>query len=112
MEKYPRLYQISCQQNQTIMQLRSNSISGWEWKLNWRRPLFDSEVAMADSFIGEISQQQLHPLKEDIWVWKHGSSGHYSTKTGYDLIRREEDFALPYSYWSTNISSVFVNTVG
>jgi len=44
---------------------------------------------MAYSFIGEISQQQLHPQKEDMWIWKHDSSGHYSTKLGYDLIRRE-----------------------
>ena len=85
MEKYSRLYQISCQQNQTIMQLRSNSSSGWEWSFNWRRPLFDSEVEMADSFIGEISQQQLHPQKEDMWIWKHDSSGHYSKK-----IKRRE----------------------
>ncbi|KAL5148111.1 hypothetical protein HKD37_06G017652 [Glycine soja] len=65
MEKYPRLYQISCQQKQNIMQMRSNSNSRCEWKFNWRRPLFDSEVATADSFIGEISQQQIHPQRED-----------------------------------------------
>ena len=28
MEKYPRLYQISCQQKQIIMQMRSNSNNG------------------------------------------------------------------------------------
>ncbi|XP_028184703.1 uncharacterized protein LOC114371477 [Glycine soja] len=71
------------------MQLRSHSSSRWEWSFNWRRPLFDSEVEMANSFIGEILKQQLHPQKEDMWIWKHDSSGHYSKKSGYDLIRRE-----------------------
>ncbi|KAL5127649.1 putative ribonuclease H protein [Glycine soja] len=88
MEKYPRLYHISSQQKTIIMQIGSNN-TGWEWKLTWRRDLFDSEVEMADTFIGEISQQKVQPHREDIRIWKHDQSGSYSTKSGYDLIRRE-----------------------
>ena len=85
-DKFPRLYQISCQQQQIIQQLGTNTNTGWEWQLNWRRPLFDSEIAMADSFLGEITQQQIHSQREEKWIWKPEPGGHYSTKSGYDLL--------------------------
>lgn len=86
MVKYSRLYQISCQQQQIIMQMGSNTSAEWEWKFNWRRPLFDSEIAMADGFLGEIAQREIHPQREDNWVWKPNPSGSYSTKSTYDLL--------------------------
>ena len=97
MEKYPRMYQISCQQKQLIMQMGSIMNNGWEWKLIWRRPLFDAEVAMADTFLGEISQQQVDSHKEDTWIWKSDPSGDYSTKSGYNLIRGETMGAIQNS---------------
>ncbi|KHN42293.1 hypothetical protein glysoja_042959, partial [Glycine soja] len=42
-EKYPRLYQNSCQQKDNIINMGNNTSSGLEWKLAWRRPLFDCE---------------------------------------------------------------------
>jgi len=86
MVKFPRLYQISRQQNQLINQVGSVTNQGWEWKFNWRRSLFDSEVEMADTFLGEIPQQLLEFHKEDTWIWKFDSSGYYSTSSGYKLI--------------------------
>ncbi|KAL5181085.1 putative ribonuclease H protein [Glycine soja] len=86
MVKFPRLYQISRQQNQLINQVGSVTNQGWEWKFNWRRSLFDSEVEMADTFMGEIPQQLLEFHKEDTWIWKFDSSGYYSTSSGYKLI--------------------------
>ncbi|RZB98911.1 U-box domain-containing protein 14 [Glycine soja] len=57
MDKYPRLYRISDQQKQIIMNMGNNTNDGWEWKLSWRMALFDSEIQMADNFLGELSQQ-------------------------------------------------------
>ncbi|XP_014633797.1 uncharacterized protein LOC114410580 [Glycine soja] len=41
---------------------------------------------MADSFLGEISQQQVDSSREDTWIWKPETCGYYSTKSGYNLI--------------------------
>ena len=57
-----------------------------DWKLTWRRSLFDAEVEMADNFLGEISQQQVDSSREDTWIWKPETCGYYSTKSGYNLI--------------------------
>ena len=56
MEKYLRMYHISCQQKQLMTQMGSSMNNGWEWKLIWRRSLFYAEIAMEDTFLGEISQ--------------------------------------------------------
>ncbi|KAL5190603.1 U-box domain-containing protein 14 [Glycine soja] len=71
---------------QIIMNMGNNSNGGWEWKLSWRTALFDSEIQMADNFLGELSQQQIQPNREDRCSWKHDQTGYYSTKSGYDLI--------------------------
>ncbi|KAH1205464.1 putative ribonuclease H protein [Glycine max] len=68
------------------MNMGNNTNDGWEWKLSWRRALFDSEIQMADNFLGELSQQQIQPNPEDRCNWKHDQTGYYSTKSGYDLI--------------------------
>ncbi|XP_006596792.1 protein PLASTID MOVEMENT IMPAIRED 2-like [Glycine soja] len=66
----------------------SNS-TRWEWNLTWRRDLLESELLLADTFIGDLAQQQVHPHREDKWIWKHDHSGYYSSKSGYDLIWRK-----------------------
>ncbi|KAL5191116.1 U-box domain-containing protein 14 [Glycine soja] len=81
-----KLYRISDQQKQIIMNMGNNTNGGWEWKLSWRTALFDSEIQMADNFLGELSQQQIQPNREDRCSWKHDQTGYYSTKSGYDLI--------------------------
>ena len=41
---------------------------------------------MADGFLGEIARTTIHPHRADNWVWKSYPSGHYSTKSTYDLL--------------------------
>ncbi|KAL5133066.1 putative ribonuclease H protein [Glycine soja] len=115
------LYRISDQQKQIIMNMGNNTNGGWEWKLSWRRALFDSEIQMADNFLGELSQQQIQPNTEDRCSWKHDQTGYYSTKSGYDLIWEAQmganqnlDFVdiwklkIPnYSPWWKHLKNVF-----
>jgi len=81
MAKYHNLYQISNQQQKTISLMGSHNEAGWEWNFNWRRTLFDNEVAMAAEFIEESEQLTIQQNGEDSWVWKPGPSGNYTTKT-------------------------------
>ena len=87
--KYPRLYLISRQQNQVIQQLGAHMDTGWEWDFMWRRPLFDSEITIADSFLNDVEGKIIHPYKRDDWVWKADPSGIYSTQSAYNMLRGE-----------------------
>ena len=64
-EKYPMLYNISSQKQTTISCMGTNNSTGWEWNLTWRRDLFESELLLADTFIGDLAQQQVQPHRED-----------------------------------------------
>ena len=64
----------------------SNSGAVWDWQLNWRRPLFDSEIAMADDFIGKIAQKEILPHRTDSWWWKPDPGGKFSSKSAYRML--------------------------
>ena len=64
--KYPRLYLISCQQNQVIRQMGAHKDTRWEWEFIWRRPLFDSEIAMAVSFLRDVEGKIIQPHRRDL----------------------------------------------
>ena len=89
MIKYPRLYQISCQQQKLIQQLGNYIETAGEWNLTWRRPLFDNEVDSAIGFLGEISQIAIQQHTADSWLWKPEPSGHYFTRSAYHLLQEE-----------------------
>ena len=89
MIKYPRLYQISCQQQKLIQQLGNYIETAGEWNLTWRRPLFDNEVDSAVGFLGEIAQTTVQQHTTNSWVWKSDPNGHYSTKSAYNLLLGE-----------------------
>ena len=85
--KYPRLYQISRQQQKLIEQVGSFKESAWEWNLSWRRPLFDNEVASTVGFMEDISQIVLQQHTTDCRMWKPEPNGYYSTRSAYNLLQ-------------------------
>ena len=87
--KYPRLYVISCQQNQIIQQMGGYKDSEWEWKFSWRRSLFDNEIPSAVSFLKDIESKSIQMHRRDDWVWLADPSGHYSAQSAYKLLRGE-----------------------
>jgi len=88
--KYPRLYLISCQQNQTIQEMGAQEGNGWEWKFNWRRHLFDSELQMADCFLKDVNGAIIQPHRRDTWIWKPDPSGQFSVRSVYHVLKGEE----------------------
>jgi len=85
-EKYPRLYSISLQQQQTIRQMGSHTDNRWEWHFIWRRPLFDCEIEAAVNFLGEVQDRNIQQQGEDAWEWICHQSGAYSTHSAYQLL--------------------------
>jgi len=68
--RYPRLYSISTQQNQSIQHMGAFKDVGWEWDFRWRRPLFDNEIEMTVSFLSEVARHPIQPHIGDQWEWK------------------------------------------
>ena len=89
MDKFPTLYQVSNQQQQTIRHMGSHKEEGWEWNFNWRRNLFDSEASMAAEFIEETRLISVQQQGADSWIWKQHSSGIYLTNTAYKFLMEE-----------------------
>lgn len=87
--KYPRLYIISCQQNQVIQQMGSHKDIEWKWDFRWQRTLFDSEIDMVVSFLEDVEGKTIHPQKSDQWVWTVDPSGQYSVKSIHNMLRGE-----------------------
>jgi len=85
--KYPRLFLISCQQNQLIQQMGGYKETEWEWNLSWRRSLFDNEIPMAVNFLKDIKRKPIQIHRRDEWVCKADPSGQYTAQTAYNLMR-------------------------
>ena len=62
---------------------------GWEWDFRWRRPLFDSEVDLAVSFLSAVTSHPIQPHKSDQWVWKAEPDGQYTAKSAYEVCRED-----------------------
>ena len=88
--KYPRLFVISCQQNQLIQQMDGYKDEEWEWNLSWRRPLFDNEITMATNFLTDIERKTIQRNRRDEWVWKKDQRGQYTARSTYNLMRGAE----------------------
>ena len=59
----------------------------WEWDFIWRRPLFDSEIAMAVRFLKDVEGKPIQPHRRDDWVWTTDPSSQYSTQSVYNMLR-------------------------
>ena len=88
--KYPRLYLISSQQNQTIRQMGTHKDTGWEWNFIWRRPMFDNEIDAAVSFLREVGRKSIQQQGLDVWEWSGDPSGIYSTHSAYICYGRRQ----------------------
>ena len=82
----PRLYLISNQQNKPIQQMGTLSDTAWEWNLQWRRFLLESETIMGANFLEDLQDLSNDPNHQDQWIWKGDASGRYIVGSAYKLL--------------------------
>ena len=80
---------ISSQQHQLIGQMGKHNNSRWEWYFNWRRPLLDSEIGMAITFLSEVEGKPILNYGSDSWDWAADPWGIYSTNSAYSMFWEE-----------------------
>lgn len=87
----------------------SHRDEGWEWRFNWRRNLFDSEVSLAADFLEEIGSSSIQQQRSDSWTWKADPSGSYSTKSAYGIlpqaIRGDDEDGVFGKLWKLKLPS-------
>ncbi|KAH1188994.1 hypothetical protein GmHk_20G056859 [Glycine max] len=109
--KYPRLYQISSQQQQTIICSMGMAVTSTIWqqrnRIVFQNQGFNSSKVMDDALLllwswlksnekdftvhfnqwtTNLTLVTIHQDKPDLWVWKADPSGNYSTKSAYRLL--------------------------
>jgi len=110
--RFPMLYSISTQQHQSIQHMGAIKDAGWEWDFRWRRPLFDSEVDLAVSFLTDVTSHPIQPHKTDQWVWKADPGGQYTAKSAYyvfrgEIVEQQQDGAFE-ELWKIKLPSKIV----
>ena len=95
--KYPRLYLNSKQQKQYISQMGDGSEGKWEWCLQWRRLLFETEISMGTDFLEEIQAININLQQLDKWVWTNDTTGKYTVKSAYQLLdKNSKEITIRY----------------
>jgi len=82
-DSFGRLFLISNDKNARIKDMGEWRGGRWEWRLSWRRDLFQWERDLAQVLLQIINGQQLNNDVEDTWWWTKDSSGVYTVKSAY-----------------------------
>jgi hypothetical protein len=84
-ERFPRLFEISCQKEGTIASFGSWSDLRWCWNIQWRRQFFVWEQPMCSQLYQVIAQFQ-PSLIDDSWHWKENMEDGFTVKSCYELL--------------------------
>ncbi|GLU18032.1 hypothetical protein SLE2022_343540 [Rubroshorea leprosula] len=84
--KFPRLYLLSIGKENSCNQMGSIRSGSWEWKLTWRRNLFEWEAEEVVDLERMIEGVKVNPGWPDKWEWIHDKEGHYSSKSAYHIL--------------------------
>lgn len=108
-ERFPRLFNLSNQQQARVSEVGLWEDGVWQWKLEWRRPLFGRELGMYDHLIPWLSGFTPCAGQPDRWAWVKENSGVFTVSSAYDILRGEfEDLEGKEVYtnlWATKAPS-------
>ncbi|XP_057441807.1 uncharacterized protein LOC130733596 [Lotus japonicus] len=88
-ERFPRLFNLLNQQQARVSEVGLWEDGVWQWKLEWRRPLFGRELGMYDHLIPWLPGFTPCAGQPDRWAWVKENSGVFTVSSAYDILRRE-----------------------
>lgn len=88
MNKFPRLFSISANQNALVPEAGFWEGDSWSWDFQWRRPLFVWEENLVTELFGILAYVAMLRGVEDVLLWKHNSFDQYSCKLAFLLLLR------------------------
>jgi hypothetical protein len=83
-ERFPRLFSISTQKDETIANVWSPMVDGG-WNFSWRRRLFVWEMGLLDELLLVLSSVALS-TEEDCWGWRPELGEDFTVKSAYNLV--------------------------
>jgi len=104
---YPRLFSLSSLKDAKVSKLGVWSNGVWEWKVAWRRRLFDWEKSLENLFVQAFQERCPILEEEDRWVWKDGEFPKYTVTSAYNCLRRfveEENISVYNKFWRSKAS--------
>jgi hypothetical protein len=84
-DRFPRIFNISEDKDNTISSLGFWERDVWRWAFNWRRALFEREVPMFADF-SEVVQGFTPSDRDDVWLWKENMDDGFSASSCYLLL--------------------------
>jgi hypothetical protein len=82
---FPRLFNISNQQEELVFNMGSLVENQWRWDLQWRISFFDWEETLRRQLEEVIDL--FHPLEhEDYWQWRGNGDEGFTVKSCYDRL--------------------------
>jgi len=100
--KFPRLYSLCDNKEGNLESCGEWLNDSWEWKLVWRKGLFDWENSQEAQLLQEVHGKALVLSIEDSKVWKVGKDSEFSVKSVYAKLRGlYEGDSLFVSLWKS-----------
>jgi hypothetical protein len=83
-DRFPRLYSISSQKENSVSEVRSLNPAQQPWRLNWR--LFEWEKTLLEELMGLINPVIISLDDEDSWGWVPERGAEFTVKSTYRTV--------------------------
>ncbi|KAL8458477.1 hypothetical protein ACS0TY_036118 [Phlomoides rotata] len=85
---FPRLFNVSNNKGEMVCSMGYwNRMGEWEWKFDWRRPLFVWESALVVNLLNVIGRHKPNLYSIDRWTWILNSDWSFTSRSLYDKVQ-------------------------